>query len=373
MLEFYYEEVLKINTSRSFTSYFPNDRYAVLDIETTGLSPDNSKVILIGLVICQPVPTDSKRLVNIKPHLMKEDNAEDLIPSSIVPSDVAPDEKLHKVYLLFNENDSLQEERDVLLKAISLLKDIPYMVTFNGASFDIPFLQKRMDNHGIDYKIGNQYNLDIFKLLKSFSTIKEAIGSLSQKNVEKFMGIDTRNDTISGGESIKLYKDFVENKTVNNLKQVLLHNYEDILQLQRLMEITQYMDLHHAMFKTGFPLKYFTVEGCKISRGNLIVTGTQNHRPIDYIDMLGWNAGYSINLDSSSGKFTLSIPLENKEGDYFFYLGKLISDPKRLSYLPAYESEYLILNQGELFHHWDINMTIKTFLEEELQSKVCAK
>lgn len=105
MRTFVKRENIKIPKTRIFETYFYNMNPCVLDIETTGLSGNKSKIILIGILI---------------PH-----------------SDYA------EIIQFFS--DSKDDERDMLNAFLKILKEnsIDYLITYNGESFDIPFLKKK--------------------------------------------------------------------------------------------------------------------------------------------------------------------------------------------------------------------------------------
>ncbi|MDC9421684.1 ribonuclease H-like domain-containing protein, partial [Clostridioides difficile] len=71
--------------------------------------------------------------------------------------------------------------------------------------------------------------------IKSF---KSPLGleDCSLNSVETYFNIH-RDDVIDGGESVKLYKEFVKNKDRKLLDTILLHNYEDIYNLSKLVNI----------------------------------------------------------------------------------------------------------------------------------------
>ncbi len=166
----------------------------VFDIETTGLSPKFSKVILIGI-------------------LYKEDNK--------------------TVVKQFFANNTT-EEKELLIAFIDAIADFNKHITFNGHTFDIPFLNYRFKKYDIDFSLNKDNDMDILKLIRPFKE-KLSLSDCKLKTVEKYLGI-CREDTISGKESVDLYKEY-ENSQVEELKsKILLHNYEDIYYLGHLYD-----------------------------------------------------------------------------------------------------------------------------------------
>ena len=167
----------------------------VFDIETTGLSSKYCKVILIGIMY----NLNNKTII--------------------------------KQFFAENEDD----ENKLLLEFINEIKNFENHITFNGLTFDIPFLNSRFDKHNINYNLSKDKDIDILKLIKPFKE-KLSLPDCKLKTLEKYLGI-YREDTISGKESVELYNEYVCSKC-NNLKdKILLHNYEDIYYLGKIFKI----------------------------------------------------------------------------------------------------------------------------------------
>ena len=172
----------------------------LLDIETTGLSPKYCKVILIGI------------LYNLN------------------------NKTIIKQYFAESE----EEEKDLLLKFINDIKTFDHHITFNGVSFDIPFLNSRFNSNDIDFSIDKCDDIDILRIVKPFKE-KLSLSDCKLKTIEKYMGIQ-REDTISGKESVELYKNFVISKDISLKEKILLHNYEDIYYLGKIYNIKNIID-----------------------------------------------------------------------------------------------------------------------------------
>ena len=131
------------------------------------------------------------------------------------------------------------EEDRVIMATMDFLKDesIDYLITYNGASFDIPFMKQRLATKNLPYVL-NMYEFDLYNFIRSNTGLKSQIGSLSQKNVEQHFGISSnRKDVISGRESVKLFAEYAINQDYVIEKIILTHNREDVLQLCHLFNI----------------------------------------------------------------------------------------------------------------------------------------
>ena len=105
------------------------------------------------------------------------------------------------------------------------LEEFDIVVTFNGKTFDMPF---------IEYKADKKYDLihlDLRFLLKEFGF------SGGLKNIEKELGI-TRDDEVvgvDGFEAVRLWRRY-KNGDENALRKLLIYNKEDIVNLKFLLD-----------------------------------------------------------------------------------------------------------------------------------------
>lgn len=167
----------------------------VFDIETTGLSPKFCKVILIGIVY--------------------NENNQTII----------------KQFFASNEDD----EKELLLSFVNEIKSFSSHITFNGFTFDIPFLNSRLKKHKINFSLNKDDDIDILRLVKPYKE-KLSLLDCKLKTIEKYIGIN-RDDTISGRESVELYKEFIYTQNKSLKDKILLHNYDDIYYLSQMIKI----------------------------------------------------------------------------------------------------------------------------------------
>lgn len=244
----------------------------VFDIETTGLSHKYCKVILIGILY----------------------NFEN---TTII-----------KQYFATSE----EEEKELLICFIKDIKNFDYHITFNGISFDIPFLNSRFKTNGIDYHMDKSQDIDILRLIKPYKE-KLALSDCKLKTIEKYIGIQ-RDDSISGKDSVRLYKEFILNKDELIKSKILLHNYEDIYYLGKIFKIKEIL-----------------------------------HNKLDYIDILICQNPYEILLN----KYTIRKKILSL---------KFISTTKFNPIINIFNENYNILsNEYELC----INVNIKSALDSK--------
>ena len=157
------------------------DTEAYLDIETTGLSPIDCMVTVVGIYVC---------------------NGEDGRLIQLIGKDIT---------------------RGSLLEA---LQGVRLIHTYNGSRFDLPFLNYC---HGID--LSRVYpHRDLMYDCWS----KNLYGGL--KAVERQLGIERRLKDVNGYEAVKLWWKYVESFDLDALNKLLEYNREDVVNLRVLRD-----------------------------------------------------------------------------------------------------------------------------------------
>lgn len=193
-------KILEYDEKLTFKSKYYDEEAVFLDIETTGLSPMRSFIYLIGLVFI-----DLKKVT------------------------------MHITQLIAEDRD---EEEEILKLMKEKLNGYKTVVTYNGNSFDLPFIAKRSERYGIEPIVMDSFDM-YEKLRLHKDTLK--LDGLKQKNIEKKLGI-TREDRYNGGECISFYKDYVKNKNQESFDRFVLHNYDDLLYMPATMSILDLLD-----------------------------------------------------------------------------------------------------------------------------------
>lgn len=189
------------------------DDFCFIDIETTGFSRKNDQVVLIGL-------------------LFRE-------------------KKQYKLRQYFLDNPL--QEQELLTQFIKDLSKFSLMITYNGLSFDHPFIQERAKFYQLPLQLNDLKHIDLYKHIQR-NKKSLPIENYKLKTVEKLLGIH-RKDEISGGDSVALYYRYLQNRNPRIRDQILLHNYEDILYLPLITGVFTYFSdttflvnsIHHSM------------------------------------------------------------------------------------------------------------------------------
>lgn len=319
-----------------FSLYFEGLRFGVLDIETTGLSPQRNKLILGGLLY------DDEAIGGTR------------------------------LQQFFAENRA--EEAEVIEAYLQALGALDCVITYNGTYFDMPFILKRAALHGIDTVGKIPANVDLYHILDRYSPLRSVLPNLRQKTVEIYAGISSnRKDEISGGESVVLYNKYSKTGSEDLARTILLHNSDDMLQLSKLPMITKKADVHKAMFELGFCCaERRELSQIRINQNTLVFKGKQGGRTFDYAGPATKDGRGRILFDSENKTFAISVPLFEHQGMKVIDLTDLRTGTNRpdftvLEKYPFCGSGYLVVSYEGKNNHREINHFIKIYIENILQ------
>ncbi len=226
------KEIFPITKLPPFQQHYLNEDMLLFDIETTGLSPARDQIYCIG---CGYLCTDN-----------------------VV------------IELFFAENP--QEEPHVLEAFYRLSVSRRTIITFNGNTFDIPFVRKRAalyagqqtsaDNMSelatafaasepepkqSSASAGSLIFIDLYRAATGMKSLLR-LPSYRQKSLEYFLGI-SREDSFDGGQLIEKYLAYVSNPDHDLLSFLLLHNFEDVKGMFDLLGLLAYEQLRDGHFQ----------------------------------------------------------------------------------------------------------------------------
>ncbi len=321
-----------VYTSKSWSLYMQDFILGFFDIETTGLSPNQDHFILGGL-LCQKT---------------------------------SPDGEAPLLAQAFASNT--KEERDCLEEYISLLAQQEIWVSYNGDSFDIPFIFKRMRRLGISDTLPFHYSFDLYRVLRQ-SSVASLLPNLKQKTVEAFLNLqDSRTDQISGKESVLLYEQYLKHPSQELEQLIRLHNQDDVFQLAALLKILDKLDLHHIMFQRGFLCasedKKAKIEQIHFDKGTLYISGTSKNILQSY---QSYEMTHHLHFDAKNQSFELHIPYLCEKDFLYLDLEAFGIDFSPIERYNGYQSGYLVLRDGNSPNYMEINHTLKIFLKEILK------
>lgn len=187
------KDILKI--SESIICKYNLYKTAFFDIETTGFDKINDRVILISL-------------------------------GKFIDKDV--------FYIKQYFAESLFCEPEIVENFLKDLNNNEQWCSYNGLAFDEPFLKSRIEINNLDEKLP-QKHLDLYRKIRPYYK-QLGLSRCNLKTVEKYLKIE-RQDKIDGGMSVELYYEYLIKKSDELRNIIMLHNYEDVFNLPRILEL----------------------------------------------------------------------------------------------------------------------------------------
>lgn len=273
-----FEYHLNYENSHYIETHYPINDLCLFDIETTGFSPEITNLYLIGVMYY-----DSSS----KNYVLKQ---------------------------YFNDDNTVQSEIEIISEFMNFISSFTYLFHYNGDGFDIPYINKKISIHNLNYSFNNIKSIDIYKHIKPY---KKALylDNLKQKSIEQYLYIN-RVDKYSGGDLIKIYQNYVKSPNEKILKLLLQHNYDDVEGMLLISEILCYKDLFDG---------HFVATNCFISDNKFHIKLKLNY-PIPKRINRGTKG---IILTGLHENVTLSVPIYTGELKFFF------KDYSNYYYLPV--------------------------------------
>lgn len=270
-----YKEIDNLTLNNNFNNIFKEAFF--IDIETTGLSRNYSDIISITV-------------------LLYENNSY----------------KIHQIFCQYkiDEPEAMKYLKELILKK-------KYIITYNGSSFDIPFLINKSQKYNITIDFNSCIKIDLYSWLRHLKQ-KISTDNLKLKSVEKYFGIN-RNDAIQGEDVITLYKAYQIEPKNEFFRLIMEHNYEDVYNLPILFnciinlydDVLYYNNLIVKINNDDFKFKKNNLY-CKLN----IITDYET----DYFQRA---FNYNIHISSITQIMELEIPLNffnDEKIDGFYYV-----------------------------------------------------
>lgn len=257
-----------ISHSLSLENYFEKDNICFIDIETTGLNRNNNMIYLIG-VLYLDCTTDN--------WILNQYFAQDM-----------------------------DKEQGILEKFIDDISHFDKIITFNGESFDLPFIEHRLNKYGINYVFDKSKSFDLYQLIKK-NRYYLNLPNLKLKTIELSLGY-IREDIYSGYDCIGFYYDYIKSGNILLKENILKHNYDDLVHMLDIIRIIDvlddkksfYLDLQNTTIK-------FTIENIEVNGDILNIKGILN--PLLENNIRYYFGNYSI-ITEKLNLFTLSIEIK---------------------------------------------------------------
>ncbi len=139
------------------------------------------------------------------------------------------------------------EEEALLLQAFSdATAGCDTLIHFNGTTFDLPFIKKRMRRLGCTANLKS--SLDLYQ---KFRPLKQVLGlaRMNQTTLEQFLDWP-REDRLSGKQMVSLFQKYVASQEPLLCDLLLLHNHDDLLGMTGLLRLCTYSMLFEGQFIT---------------------------------------------------------------------------------------------------------------------------
>ena len=260
------------------------------------------------------------------------------------------------------------------------LSECDAVITYNGDSFDLPFMNRRAVASGAAPGLPFFKSLDIYKYLKRYWPAAKIMDSLSQRSMEAALGLsDERSDRIDGGECVELYKNWLRTGDEGIKNTILLHNGDDVRQLGRIFDSLNFLPWQIIAFYEGYPLrlpensadllsaasetgayKKAFVRECKIDGSCLSVRGIAQPGGIS---VSIYNENYEFEYSALSGVFKLKLPLIASDGILIADLQKLPVKEDNYAVYPGFGSGYLVLSSSGHVNALEANSLTRGMLD----------
>lgn len=248
-----------------YNKYFNNSMVCFIDIETTGLSRAYSSIYLIGVLYYA---------------------------------------KVRDIWTLtqyFAEN--IEQEGAILFEFIRFISDYDKIITYNGDSFDIPFINQRLDKLNIQYNISKDNSVDLYRLVKN-NKLYMNLDNLKLKTLEKYLGIE-REDIYTGKDCIQFFLDYVKTNHYDLMYRILQHNYDDLFYMPDIMKIINIIETKKSLLidymNTNLQLY---IEDIKVIGDHLVVNGFVKGN--NSINLIHYHSNYKIYFDNEN-RFEVTI------------------------------------------------------------------
>ncbi len=235
----------------------------------------------------------------------------------------------HQPYIEQHLAASTAEEIQLLELFLEKLGEFDAVVSFNGDTFDIPFVKERLRQMRVSGDLSEFRSVDLYKQYRPYASFF-GWENCKLKSIECFLDLE-RRDTMTGGELIEVFYEYSRTDDSQLEKTLLLHNYEDILNLPSLLQIDAYIRFLRECPVSGIRLEPGDGENLKL--GFLMEEGAPLKLDTCFCPQKK-SVPMRLETDCQKPMIDLTVPF--------------CQDTLRY-YLPNYK-EYYVLPSGNLLH-----------------------
>jgi uncharacterized protein len=120
------------------------------------------------------------------------------------------------------------EEKAILMEVSKVLKRTTVLVSYNGRSFDLPYLKGRMRFHQLTAEF-DSWQLDLLRQARK--DYRQVLPDCRLLTIEKCLLNKERNDDIPGAEIASFYNSYLDSGDGGYLRPILEHNAHDLFSM----------------------------------------------------------------------------------------------------------------------------------------------
>ena len=204
------------------------------------------------------------------------------------------------------------EEKQLLEAFKEHLTSYKVLIHFNGNQFDLSFIQKRAEFHGLAISFDTMTGVDIYKRIFPYRHFLR-LTNCKQKTLEEFLSI-IREDMYSGGELINVYKSFCQTHDKEAMALLLQHNKDDVYGMIRLLPILSYADFFNEELSVRKVETNTTKDAFGKPQKELLIYFTLNNSLPKPISCHGNDCYFS----GRKNEGMLKVPVYTEEMKYFY-------------------------------------------------------
>lgn len=174
--------------------------------------------------------------------------------------------------------EDLGREGPLVEAAFDMLKYAGLLVTYNGASFDVPLLRTRAVMTGLERPWPATAHLDLLPLVRRL--FRHRLTRCSLRLAEEELLGRPRVDDLPGSEAPERYRQFLRNGDPAPLAPVLRHNLLDLLSLIRLINhLEQHLELARPQPSDWYSLGRYAEDRGNLQRADSLYRGAESESP----------------------------------------------------------------------------------------------
>ncbi len=265
----------------------------------------------------------------------------------------------YKIYQIFCQYKIDQPSALKYLK--DLVKEKKHIITYNGNSFDIPFLAEKAVQNNINIDFDSLVKIDLYNYMQKLKN-KVNTADLKLKTVEKHFCIE-RNDTLGGKDVLTLYEAYQLEPRKEFSYLILKHNYEDVYNLPFVMN--NIFDLYDDVLYLNNLIVAINNKDIAVKRNLLtcyfsVITNISR-------DFISHDMNCTMKLSVDSQILEINIPLNFFKDEYIkelYYLDNNEYKIKSFTAIKGMKRNLIPIKINDKIYYDNINNLVKEIIRE---------